>query len=262
MTDNSDDKAKALANITLFKDTKLYPRPRVLDVAATLLNLEPNGVAFFKSIRDANIARNVAYKINGSLLWDTDDDHFYFLTGHVIGADNELDLAVQRVNPASNTCSLVTSTGKRVPLTRKIMDKHRHYKRMEARRLQELEDKRQENIKAVRARIEKLRQERKRRELNRWYKNATPSERILYDNETLDLQKQISSLEEKLRNIKSSVHSQYTTSASSGITYHSTYSNASTVPITLSSAPPRNERDEILEQIKNLRRQVQARTPD
>ena len=51
MTDNSDDKAKALANITLFKDTKLYPQSRVLDVAATLLNLEPNGVAFFKSIR-------------------------------------------------------------------------------------------------------------------------------------------------------------------------------------------------------------------
>ncbi len=258
MTDTSDDKTKALANITLFKDTKLYPRPRVLDVAATLLNLELNGVAFFKSIRDANIARNVAYKINGSLLWDTDDDHFYFLTGHVVGADNELDLAVQRVNPASNACSLVTSTGKRVPLTRKIMDKHQHYKRMEARRLQELEDKRQENRKAVRARIEKLRQERKRRELNRWYKNATPSERILYDNETLDLQKQIRSLEEKLRNMKHSVYSQYTTSATTAVTY----SNASTVPITLSSAPPRNERDEILEQIKNLRRQVQARTPD
>ena len=73
MTDNSDDKAKALANITLFKVKANRAR------GATLLNLE----ALSKAAKHD-------HNINGSLLWDTDDDRFYFLTGHIIGADNEL----------------------------------------------------------------------------------------------------------------------------------------------------------------------------
>ena len=234
----------------------------MLDVAATLLNLEPNGVAFFKSIRDANIARNVAYKINGSLLWDTDDDRFYFLTGHIIGADNELDLAVQRVNPASNACSLVTSTGKRVPWTRKIIDKHRHYERIAERRRQELADKRKQKKEAARARIQKLKQERKKKDLNAWYRNATPSERIMYDNETHDLEKQIRDLREKLKKLTNLVEDHYRgTHTSSGTTY-STVSNTTNAPPHIGYASDRVELDEILSKIDFLHNQVRARTPD
>ena len=105
------------------------------------------------------------------------------------------------------------------------------------------------NKKAARARIQKLKQERKKKDLNAWYRNATPSERIMYDNETHDLEKQIRDLREKLKKLTNLVEDHYRgTHTSSGTTY-STVSNTTNAPPHIGYASDRVELDEILSKI-------------
>ena len=249
MTD--DQKFEKLTQVALFRNTELYPQPRIYEVGKTLLSLGVNEVAFFKTIRDANIARKVAYKINERTTWDTDTDRFYFLTGHIIGSDNELDLAVQRVNPDSNVCSLVTPTGQRVNIwTPKIRSKHRHYERIEEDRKRKIRIAREEKKRAARARIEALKKERKQKEFNKWWASASPSEKMLYENDQKEMRERLEKLDDEVNTMKRVLGMDKTTFYTSATTPPDTWATTNYVD------PRIDQVQKMMREIKELKEQI------
>ncbi len=134
-----------------------------------LLSLDVNGVAFFETIEDANVARQIALYMNQSTHFDTQDQHLYFRTSHQRGKEHNCVLAIQRMSEDSPHLSQLGFA------------KRRHYNEIEWRRKEE------ERNKLIREKEQKAEEERRKarekeqKEFEEWWSTASPTQKLDYE---------------------------------------------------------------------------------
>ena len=92
-------------SIALLSRSKIYravTKEKCLDV---LQSLEVNAVAFFETIEDANVAKEIAYYMTRTMDFDTKQNHYYFRTSHQRGKERGCVLAIQRISEKSGNLS-------------------------------------------------------------------------------------------------------------------------------------------------------------
>tara|TARA_R100001510_G_C7549656_1_gene133972 strand:- start:117 stop:563 length:447 start_codon:yes stop_codon:yes gene_type:complete len=92
----------SIAPLSRSKIYRAVTREKCLDV---LLSLEVNAVAFFETIEDANVAKEIAYFMTRTMHFDTEENHYYFRTSHQRGKERGCVLAIQRISEKSGNLS-------------------------------------------------------------------------------------------------------------------------------------------------------------
>ena len=88
----------SIAPLSRSKIYRAVTKQKCLDV---LQSLEVNAVAFFETIEDANVAKEIAYYMTRTTDFDTKENHYYFRTSHQRGKERGCVLAIQRISEKS-----------------------------------------------------------------------------------------------------------------------------------------------------------------
>ena len=92
----------SIAPLSRSKIYRAVTKEKCLDV---LQSLEVNAVAFFETIEDANVAKEIAYYMTRTTDFDTKENHYYFRTSHQRGRERGCVLAIQRISEKSGDLS-------------------------------------------------------------------------------------------------------------------------------------------------------------
>ena len=92
----------SIAPLSRSKIYRAVTKEKCLDV---LQSLEVNTVAFFETIEDANVAKEIAYYMTRTTDFDTKENHYYFRTSHQRGRERGCVLAIQRISEKSGDLS-------------------------------------------------------------------------------------------------------------------------------------------------------------
>lgn len=92
----------SIAPLSRSKIYRVVTKEKCLEV---LLSLEINAVAFFETIEDANVAKEIAYYMTRTMDFDTKENHYYFRTSHQRGKERGCVLAIQRISEKSGDLS-------------------------------------------------------------------------------------------------------------------------------------------------------------
>ena len=92
----------SIAPLSRSKIYRAVTKEKCLDV---LLSLEINAVAFFETIEDANVAKEIAYYMTRNTDFDNKENHYYFRTSHQRGKERGCVLAIQRISEKSGNLS-------------------------------------------------------------------------------------------------------------------------------------------------------------